>query len=319
MKVLLTGGAGYIGTHIALALIKSGIEPIIVDNFSTSSESNVRTLEAITGERILAKKGEIGRNLLSQSMRGIRLDAVIHLAAYKDVQESTDTPLSYYHNNLNALMETVDFASMFGTHTLPIIFSSSAAVYGNRIGMVKEGDPLNAMSPYAHSKVMCEQILKDCSEVYGIQASTLRYFNPIGMNKEMQRGMVFNSSPNVIDRMKSSKERFTIYGSDYPTEDGTPVRDFISVEDVAEAHASVLRYMLANRWTGVKTYNVGTGQPTSILQAARLFEKVNACDLNICFGERRAGDIAYSCADVRRIKEDTGWAPKVTLEEMLKI
>lgn len=320
-RVLLIGGAGYIGSHIALALLNKGCDVAMIDNFDNSDVRNIGAVEQLTGKHItfVNMNVAIPRIEWRDVFRGLRFDAIIHLASYKDVAESNVRPFMYYVNNLDATMNVIRIAAR--TRTRNIIFSSSAAVYGEQNKIVTEQTKINPMSPYARTKAMSEDILRDTAEQNDtFKVVSLRYFNPLGMQDGLK--LIRSGTKNVLDVLNETahgaRRGFEIFGNDYPTKDGTPIRDFIHVSDLAEAHVRTIEYMLGIDFVGMDVYNVGRGEETSVMELVRAYNLTNGTDIEPIFGERRRNDIYYSQASVKKIQKDLGWRATRSLEEMLK-
>lgn len=318
-RILLIGGAGYIGSHITLELIRKGYAVAIMDSLINSDLRNIRNIERVAGKPIPFEKANVASDKIEfhSFFRGLKFDAIIHLAAYKDVGESNMRPFMYYDNNIATTMNVIRIASI--TSTRNVIFSSSAAVYGNNNGVVREDMSLNPMSPYARTKVMSEDILRDTAEAGNLfKAVSLRYFNPLGVQVGLEISK--RGARNVLDVLNDSvlTNTFKINGNDYPTKDGTAVRDFIHVSDVAEAHVATIEYMLANDFRGMKVYNVGRGKETSVKELLTIYNQVNGTTIEPKYEGRRENDIYYSQADVSKIEREIGWRATRNIEEMVK-
>ena len=324
-KILITGGAGYIGSHTAVELVNSGFEPVIVDDLSNSKADVIDRLEEITGKRLAFYQGDCSdRALLDKIGQEHQLAGVIHFAAFKAVGESTKLPLKYYHNNVGSLVVLLEFMNSQGIKDL--VFSSSCTVYGQaEVLPVTESTPRkDAESPYGNTKKICEDILVDfvASQV-GMRVISLRYFNPIGAHPsskigELPSGVPSNLVPFVTQAAAGIRQKVTIFGDDYDTSDGTCVRDYIHVVDLADAHVKALGHLNQQENDFYDVFNVGTGNGNTVLEVVKTFEKVNGLKLNYEIGSRRPGDVVKIWADTTKINQVLGWTPKFTLEDSLR-
>lgn len=319
-KILVTGGAGFIGSHTCVEFLDAGYEVVILDNLSNSKEEAVRRIEQITGKSVTFYKADMRDEAAVQKIFAEQeIDAVVHFAGLKAVGESVQKPLEYYENNLNGTFVLLKVMREHGCKT--IVFSSSATVYGmnNPVPYV-EDMPTSATNPYGYTKVMIEQILHDlCNADPEFRVVALRYFNPIGAHKSGLIGEDPNGIPNnllpYIGQVAVGKlEKISIFGDDYDTPDGTGVRDYIHVVDLAKGHVCAIAY--ARQHTGFMPINLGTGNGVSVLQMVHAYEKACGHPLNYCIAPRRAGDIASSYANASRAKELLGWEAHETLETM---
>jgi len=324
-KILITGGAGYIGSHTAVELVNSGFEPIIIDDLSNSNEDVIDRLEEITGKRLAFYLGDCSdRALLDKIAKEHELSGVIHFAAFKAVGESTKLPLKYYHNNVGSLLILLDFMKDEGIKDL--VFSSSCTVYGqaDQLPVTEETPRKDAESPYGNTKKICEDILKDfVSSKPGIRVISLRYFNPIGAHPsakigELPSGIPSNLVPFVTQVAAGIREKITIFGDDYDTIDGTCVRDYIHVVDLADAHVKALAFLEKQDVDSYEVFNVGTGNGNTVLEVIQTFEKVNDLKLNYQIGPRRPGDVVKIWADTHKINTVLKWFPQFTLENSLR-
>ncbi|HCU70321.1 MAG TPA: UDP-glucose 4-epimerase GalE [Candidatus Moranbacteria bacterium] len=325
MKILVTGGAGFIGSHTAIELISKGHTPVIADNFSNSEKWILGRLEEISQQEIIFYEGDCsdGNFLAEVFSREKNIAGAIHFAAKKAVGESMEKPLIYYKNNLLSLIVLLETMQEFGVKNL--VFSSSATVYGEPGSCpIPETAPRQkAASPYGNTKVICEDIISD--SVFGgknISAISLRYFNPIGAHPsgligELPIGIPNNLVPYVTQAAAGIREKLTVFGNDYPTPDGSGVRDFIHVVDLAQAHIKTLEYLEKQNTPFYDVFNVGTGQGNSVLEIIQTFEKVNGVEVPYEIGPRRPGDIATCFADPQKIEKTLGWKTEKTLEESL--
>lgn len=319
--ILVTGGAGYIGSHTAVQALEAGYEVIILDSLINSSAIAIDRIEKLTGKRPTFVVGDIRNTAaLDQLFSEYEIDAVIHFAGLKAVGESTSLPLSYYDVNVNGTIRLVEAMSKAGVKN--IVFSSSATVYGEEASVPyvetqRRGTP---SSPYGATKAMVEQILSDlCDSDPEWSVVLLRYFNPIGAHPsgeigEDPKGIPNNLMPFLTQVAIGRREQLSIFGNDYPTKDGTCERDYLHVMDLADGHLSALTVLDK---PGCQTFNLGTGSPISVLEMVTAFQKVTGVILNYQFDQRRSGDLAAFWADANKAKSVLGWKAERTLEEML--
>lgn len=321
MKILVTGGAGYIGSHTCVQLVAAGMTPIIVDNFSNSSRQVMARLQEITGQALLLYSGDIrDRTFLDSLFAEHNIDAVIHFAGLKAVGESVQQPLNYFDNNVNGSL--VLAASMQAAGVKRLIFSSSATVYGDPQSVpITEDAPVGGTTnPYGRSKLMVEQCLGDLQYSDPDWSITLlRYFNPVGAHRsgligEDPRGIPNNLLPYVSQVAVGRRQRLSVFGNDYPTVDGTGVRDYIHVEDLAAGHLAALRSVSST--PGLHIYNLGTGRGTSVLEMVAAFERASGRDVPYDICERRSGDVASCWADPAKAARELNWKAVKTLEDM---
>ena len=323
MNVLVTGGAGYIGSHTVVELITAGHHPILVDDLSNAKADVIDRIETITGKRPVlyvtdCKNTQDLRKIFSEN----RIDAVIHFAAFKAVGESVKKPLMYYRNNLDSAMALLEVMEEFGCKKF--VFSSSATVYGpnNPYPYKEEMKAIESSSPYGWTKVMIERILTDyCTAHPDFCAILLRYFNPIGSHESGLLGDDPNGIPNnlmpYIGRVAAGQlEKLTIFGGDYPTPDGTCQRDYLHVVDLAIGHLKALEY--AKNYEGVEAINLGTGSGVSVLELVNAFNKANDMDLPYVIGPRREGDLPAFWADAGKAKKLLDWEAAHTVEDMCR-
>ena len=323
MNILLAGGAGYIGSHTTVALMASGHNVIIADNFSNSSSKVIHRVEKITGKNIklyeldIKDKGKLRRVFGENS-----IDCVIHFAGLKAVGESVEQPLMYYRNNIDTTLNLLECMRGFGVKN--IVFSSSATVYGDECSMpcmetMKRGGCTN---PYGWTKYMMEQILEDVAKAYPeMSVVLLRYFNPVGAHEsgligENPKGVPNNLMPYVTQVAVGKREKLTVFGGDYATPDGTCRRDFIHVMDLAQAHVKAIEYAAEHK--GVEVFNIGTGTPYSVLDIINTFEKVNGVKVNYEIGPRRAGDLPEVWANVDKAAKVLHWRAERDLAAMCR-
>ncbi|RAK64615.1 UDP-glucose 4-epimerase GalE [Hymenobacter edaphi] len=325
-KILVTGGAGYIGSHTVVALQEAGFQPVIVDDFSNSRESVLEGLRAILGTEVPVHRVDCNDKA---AFRGVfeaegEVAGVIHFAAFKAVGESVQKPLAYFQNNVGSLLVLLELMQEFGVNNL--VFSSSCTVYGvpDALPVTEETPTKPASSPYGRTKQMCEDILRDLSQAPGneVKSILLRYFNPIGAHPsgkigELPLGVPNNLVPFVTQTAAGWREELTVYGTDYDTPDGSCVRDYIYVGDLARAHVVAVQRQLDGKAADVETFNVGTGQGNTVLEVVKTFEKVTGQPLRYRTGPRRAGDVPAIYADATRAAEVLGFRTEVGLEEAL--
>lgn len=324
-KILVTGGAGYIGSHAVVELYQAGYQPVIIDNFSNSQESALAGIESILGTAVPIYRidcaDEAALRAVFQAEKDIQ--GVIHFAAYKAVGESVTKPLAYYRNNVGSLLTLLAVMPDFGVQNL--VFSSSCTVYGIPGALpVTEATPTKkANSPYGNTKQMAEDIIVDVVAAGGPRTILLRYFNPIGAHDsakigELPLGVPNNLVPFITQTAAGIREKLTIYGSDYDTTDGTNVRDYIHVVDLAKAHVVAVRRLLdATSPERVETFNVGTGHGNSVLEVVQTFEQVSGQKLNYSIGARRAGDVPAIYADATKAAEVLGFRTETSLADSL--
>ena len=320
--ILVTGGAGYIGSHTVVELIRSGYQVVIVDDFSNSNKKNLVNLFEICGCEIPVEKGScIDEIFLTQVFKQYSIDAVIHFAAFKAVGESVAQPLKYYQNNISGLICLLKV--MEKAHVSQLIFSSSCTVYGSpeNSALVTENTPLSAPnSPYGWTKWMAEQIIRDTAKTGKLNAVLLRYFNPIGAHEsgkigELPSGVPNNIVPYMTQTAAGIRSKLTVFGDDYPTEDGTCIRDYIHVSDLAIAHIQALSIEANDE---PEVFNLGTGKGTSVLELIHAFELATGKPLNWAFGKRRAGDVTEIYADVTKAKQILKWESNRNIQQAIE-
>ena len=324
--VLVSGGAGFIGSHVTVELIQAGCQVIVADNMSNCDKTGYRGACKITGCKIPFHKIDFcNRRAVEKLFRDNKIDAVIHFAAFKAVGESVEKPLMYYRNNLDSFINIIDCARAHGCRN--ILFSSSATVYGQpeALPVTEESPRQEATSPYGNTKQICEDILRDSVKAYGsIRGISLRYFNPIGAHPsaligELPRGVPNNLVPFITQTAIGKRECLTVFGNDYPTPDGTCLRDYIDIVDLAQAHVCAVRRMIEDKMSQpYEVYNIGTGTPVSVMELVKTFQKVNGVKLNYMIGPRRQGDVTAVWADPSKANRELGWKAKRTLEETLQ-
>jgi UDP-glucose 4-epimerase len=325
-KILVTGGAGYIGSHAVVELFQAGYAPVIVDNFVNSQESALAGIKAILQADIPCYQVDCtDKEAMSEVFRQEGdIAGVIHFAAYKAVGESVKEPLKYYHNNVGSLVTLLQVMTDFQVGRL--VFSSSCTVYGVPDQLpVTEATPVKkANSPYGNTKQICEDILTDLARSgnTGIHSIALRYFNPVGAHPsarigELPLGVPNNLVPFITQTAIGIREKLTVFGVDYDTPDGSNIRDYIHVVDLARAHVVAVDRLMANRAANIEMFNIGTGQGNSVLEVIHAFEKVSGQKLNYEIGPRRAGDVPAIYADVTKASQELGFKTELGLEEAL--
>ena len=324
-KILVTGGLGYIGSHTVVELQEAGHEVLIADNLVNSDIGVQEQIARITGSKpaleVLDLADERGVEALFDQHPD--LEGAIHFAAFKAVGESVAMPLMYYQNNLYSLINLLKAFQQRGLHHF--IFSSSCTVYGDSSEqpLTEEAPRKPAASPYGNTKIIGEDILRDLCEVYPLQAISLRYFNPIGAHPsgnmgEVPQGVPQNLIPYLTQTALGQREYLRVWGSDYPTRDGTAVRDYIHVVDLARAHVAALERLLQKRnESSLEVFNIGTGRGNTVLEVINAFERATGVPVPYKLEARRPGDVVEAYADTRKVREKLGWTPKYSLEEAL--
>ena len=322
MEVLLTGGAGYIGSHTGVELLEKGYKIIIADNFSNSSKIAVNRIEELTGEKVKLYNIDVSDpNALDKVFKENNINSVIHFAGYKAVGESCEKPLSYYKNNIYTTITLLETMEKYNVNK--IVFSSSATVYGiPKVVPLTEDMETSCTNPYGWTKLMIEQILKDTSSANpSLSVAILRYFNPVGAHEsgrigEDPTGIPNNLMPYITQVASGKLKELGVFGNDYNTHDGTGVRDYIHVVDLAKGHVKAIEYAEKNK--NVEIINLGTGKGYSVLDIVNAFEKANNIKISYTIKERRPGDIAECFADPKKAKEVLNWQAKKNIEEMCK-
>lgn len=309
--VLVVGGAGFIGSHVNKRLHREGYSTVVVDNLSRGHRNAVPYGTFLEGD--LADGA-----FLDSLFRNYPIEAVMHFAAHIDVGESVRHPAQYYHNNVSNTLNLL--TAMVRHHVKTMIFSSSAAVYGHpEAGLITEEHPCHPINPYGSSKWMIEKMLSDFDPAYGIKSCSLRYFNAAGGDPEGEIKNYQEQTPHLIPRLLLSqrKERreVTLYGTDYPTADGTCIRDYVHVEDLAAAHVAALRKLFSDRLS--THYNLGSGRGYSVREVIRAVEEIVGEGISVIEGERRLGDPAILLADFTKAQRELGWHPRFSLHEMI--
>lgn len=320
MNILLTGGAGYIGSHTAVELLNSNYDVIVADNFSNSNIKVVSQIEKITKKSIKLYQVDVTDKLAMKEIFAENdIDAVIHFAGFKSVNESVNQPLKYYRNNLDTTLTLLEVMSEHNVKK--IVFSSSATVYGKPKKLpITEEMPTSAINPYGQTKLMIEQIMQDLVKADAEwSVALLRYFNPVGAHQsgligELPNGIPNNLMPYISQVAAGKLDKLHIYGNDYPTIDGTGVRDYIHVVDLAKGHIAALKYLMEHK--GVSVFNLGTGVPSSVLKMITTFESVTGQEVPYIIDERRSGDVASCYASADKARQILGWRAEQNLEDM---
>ncbi|MEJ3740916.1 UDP-glucose 4-epimerase GalE [Bacillus tropicus] len=320
MAILITGGAGYIGSHTCIELLNNNYKIIVVDNLSNSSIESLNRVKEITGKQFgFYKEDVLNREKMNEIFLENNIEAVIHFAGFKAVGESTKIPLAYYYNNI---ISTIVLCDVMQKHNVKnFIFSSSATVYGiPKTSPITEEFPLSVTNPYGQTKLMIEQIMRDVAKADDEWSiALLRYFNPFGAHQsgrigEDPNGIPNNLMPYVTQVAVGKLKELNIFGNDYPTKDGTGVRDYIHVVDLAKGHVKALEKVIKTK--GIEAYNLGTGKGYSVLEMVKAFEKVSGKKIPYKVIGRRPGDVAICFADVSKAKRELGWEAEYGLEEM---
>lgn len=321
-KVLVTGGAGYIGSHTVLLLLEAGYEVVVLDNLSNSSEESLRRVQTLTGRELTFIKGDIrDGECLDALFSDHDIASVIHFAGLKAVGESVAQPLRYYDCNVVGTIRLLEAMDRAGVQRL--VFSSSATVYGDPASVpIREDSPLCATNPYGATKLHIENMLRDLYRAdnrWGLVL--LRYFNPVGAHEsgkigEDPAGIPNNLMPYIAQVAVGKRDKLTVFGSDYPTKDGTGIRDYIHVMDLAAGHLAALEFLEANG--GLETVNLGTGKGYSVLEMVSAFEQASGKEITYELSERRPGDVAICFSDPQRAKERLGWEAKHGIGDMCR-
>ena len=326
MKILVTGGLGFIGSHTVVELQNEGFDVVVIDNLSNSSIDVLQGIENITGKKPHFENIDLRDKKSVQDffIKHNNISGVIHFAASKAVGESVENPLLYYENNINALVYLLQ--ELKDKSEACFIFSSSCTVYGQaKVMPITENAPVqSAMSPYGNTKQIGEEIIADVAKVSAIKAILLRYFNPIGAHSsseigELPLGVPQNLVPFITQTAIGLRNELSVFGSDYPTPDGTAIRDYIHVVDLAKAHVVALKRLIEKKnLESVETFNIGTGKGSSVLEVITAFEKVTNQKLPYKIVGRREGDVVEAYADTKKANTILGWEAKLSLEEALE-
>ena len=322
--VLVSGGAGFIGSHVTVELVNAGYEVIVADHFSNCDMTNYHGVCQILGKKIpLVKMDFCDTEAVRELFERNKIDAVIHFAAFKAVGESVAEPLKYYSNNLGSFINILESARAKGCN---VLFSSSATVYGeaDKKPVTEDTPRQSATSPYGNTKQICEDILRDSVKAYsGIKGIALRYFNPIGAHPsaligELPRGVPNNLVPFITQTAIGKRECLSVFGGDYPTPDGTCLRDYIDIVDLAKAHVCAVDRMIDGKMEKeYEIFNIGTGRPLSVLELINSFERVNGVKLNWKMAPRRAGDVVAIWADPSLAEAKLGWKATRSIDQTL--
>ena len=322
--VIASGGAGFIGSHVTVELVNAGYEVIVADNFSNCDMTNYHGVCQILGKKIpLVKMDFCDTEAVRELFERNKIDAVIHFAAFKAVGESVAEPLKYYSNNLGSFINILESARAKGCN---VLFSSSATVYGeaDKKPVTEDTPRQSATSPYGNTKQICEDILRDSVKAYsGIKGIALRYFNPIGAHPsaligELPRGVPNNLVPFITQTAIGKRECLSVFGGDYPTPDGTCLRDYIDIVDLAKAHVCAVDRMIDGKMEKeYEIFNIGTGRPLSVLELINSFERVNGVKLNWKMAPRRAGDVVAIWADPSLAEAKLGWKATRSIDQTL--
>jgi len=323
-KILVTGGAGFIGSHTVVELHNAGYEPIIVDNFDNSSPSALEGINKITGKEFVFYKGDCNdKNVFETIFKEHKIEGVIHFAANKAVGESVKDPLKYYHNNLNSLINLL--YSMLANGVNNLVFSSSCTVYGQpeQLPVTENASVKPPESPYGNTKQISEEVIKDtCNAQSHFRAISLRYFNPIGAHEsaeigELPLGVPGNLVPFITQTAVGIREKLAVFGNDYNSPDGSCVRDYIHVVDLAKAHIKAFELLNKKQEGHYDFFNIGTGKGSTVLEVVKTFEKVSGQKLNYFIAPRRAGDVEKVYAAVDKSVNVLGWKTEFDLERAL--
>ena len=322
--VLVTGGAGFIGSHTLVELINAGFEVVAVDNFSNSDDTCLKGVEQIVGRKIAFENIDCcDYDAMDKLFQTYSFDSIIHFAAFKAVGESVEKPLKYYRNNITSFLNILELMQKYNRRN--IVFSSSATVYGETdvLPVTEQTPRMPAISSYGNTKQICEDILRDTVASSNIRGIALRYFNPIGAHPsaligELPRGVPNNLVPFITQTASGIRECLSVFGNDYPTPDGSCIRDYIDVVDLAKAHVSAISRMVDDKnKENYEIFNVGTGKGTSVLELIEMFEKANNLKLNYKIAARRQGDVVAIYADTTLANTELGWKAERSLEDTL--
>ncbi len=322
MAILITGGAGYVGIHTAVALLEAGKDVVIVDDFSNSSPDSIEGAEKITGKKITVIKADAAdREAMEKVFSENRIDAVVHCAGFKAVGESCAEPVKYYRNNLDTTLTLLETMKKYGVTRA--VFSSSATVYGGSAKMpLDETMPTGCTNPYGWTKYMIEQIFRDAAEAdKSLSVMLLRYFNPVGAHEsgligENPRGIPNNLMPYIALVAAGELPRLNVFGGDYPTKDGTGVRDYIHIMDLAAGHLAAVDY--TENHTGCEVVNLGTGRPYSVLEMVEAYSRASGREIPYVITDRRPGDVAECYADPSKAAKLLNWKADRGLDEMCR-
>jgi UDP-glucose 4-epimerase len=318
--ILVTGGAGYIGCHTCVVLLQAGYEVVVLDNLCNSKEESLRRVESITGKTIHFVQADVrNHHSLREVFNTYNIESVIHFAGLKSIGESIGAPLTYYENNVSGSLTLMQVMAEFGVHVL--VFSSTAAVYGSSTtSPILENSLTSTANPYGHSKLMVEEVCNNISTIHPCWAiALLRYFNPVGAHVsgligEHKNGLPSNLMPNICRVAMREFEQLDVYGNDYQTPDGSAIRDYIHVMDLAEGHLSALSWLKNN--TGTHAFNLGTGAGSSVFEMVRAFEAVSGVNIPYRISPRRLGDLPIVYADPSKAQRELGWKANRGIKSM---
>lgn len=326
-KILVTGGNGYIGSHTIIELIKNGnFEVVSVDNYSRSSEGTMDRIEQITGKKVLNYNIDLCQrsDVLQLFETEKQIDGIIHFAAFKSVPESVEQPLQYYRNNLNSLSNILEACEIY--HVPHLIFSSSCSIYGEvkKLPVTEETPAGEAFCPYAHTKQIGETMIRCFAKIHpDLQTVLLRYFNPVGADMSGKNGELSYDQPNnlfpiLMETGIGIRKQMTVYGTDYDTRDGSCIRDYIHVSDIADAHIKALQYLInQENKSNCEVFNLGSGNGVSVLEMIHAFEKITGRKLNYTLGERRPGDIPAIFSNSSKAQTILHWECRYGIEDMI--
>lgn len=322
-KIIVTGGLGFIGSHTAVELLEKGYETVLVDNLSNSTEDVLGGIERITRKKAVWERLDLSRRADVNALFERHPDAagIIHFAAFKAVGESVKDPLKYYDNNLCSL---IFLLQELRERPIPFIFSSSCTVYGEseELPITENAPVVPAASPYGNTKQIGEEILRDACTAHPFSVISLRYFNPIGAHPsaeigELPLGVPLNLVPFVTQTAAGLREELSVFGSDYPTRDGTCIRDYIHVVDLAKAHVIAVERLLGSANPGMEIFNLGTGTGSTVLEVIHSFERVSGLKLRYKLTDRRPGDVTAAFADTSKVEKVLGWKAEKTLDQAM--
>lgn len=320
MKILVTGGAGYIGSHTVAQLCTDGYDVVVLDNLSTSCEESIVRLRKITGKEIPLYKTDIrDKDNVRKILKDEKIGAIIHFAAFSLVGESMTAPLKYYENNLYGTKQLLE--AMVEENVDKIVFSSTAATYGEPKNIpILETDETNPTNTYGETKLSMEKMFKWTANAHGLRYVSLRYFNACGAHESGLIGEAHNPEthliPIILQAAAGVRESITVYGTDYPTRDGTCIRDYIHVYDLAKAHVAALKYLISGGKSDI--FNLGTEIGSTVKEIIESSIKITGKDIKVVYGERRAGDPAILTASNKKAREVLGWKPEKNLEDIIK-
>ncbi len=325
-KVLVTGGSGYIGSHTLVNLIEAGYDVVSIDNHINSKPEAIAAVKELTGKEVRNYEVDLcDASAVSQVFQEHSdIDAVIHFAALKAVGESVEKPMLYFKNNMNSLLNVMDEVKKYNIQNF--IFSSSCTVYGQAtdLPVTEETEMKDAESPYGRTKQLGEYVLRDLAKIWGINVVSLRYFNPAGAHPSAKMGeapkvIALNLVPIITETAAGKREKCMVFGDDYDTRDGSCVRDYIHIQDLAAAHTKAVDYLIAKKNDDkYEVYNLGIGQGVTVIEAIKAFEKVSGKKLNYEIGPRRPGDVIAIYSNYEKAKKRLGWEPEYGIEDIMR-